>query len=520
MAHEQNIIDTDLLFQIDAITREIVNMSLQKTRLIQFDHNSERFGFECPRYIEGHDMADCDKIEIHYINISSNEENYNSDVYLVSDKQVSPDKDDTVVFSWLISSNATQYAGTLSFLIRFVCHEGNSPVYIWNSSIFRSISVAEGMNYSAEVVEEYSDVLAAKLDKNQGAANVGKMLVVDEYGNLSLTDSIKADSKSAYEIAKENGFVGTVEEWLASLKGESGATPYIQDGYWYIDGKNTGVKAQGNLITTAIPVKITDTESYKQEQTHDANTLYMFTDDPILEEITPTVSLTKEDGKTTLSVTDVNGTNTVEILDGAKGEKGEKGETGAKGDTGETGAKGDTGAEGVSPTVTINEGEGQRTLEIVDKNGTHSTTIKDGVSPTVSLTKDGITTTLSITDKNGTQSADIIDGSSISIYRNIITLYYSKGELIIERYSKEKLSRTLAGSRSLTNILSDLGIKDDVTTLAIIGGKYNDIPIYHGRFIDENQLIIEHSSSSLAGLTSATVNCSTGLSAKIVSYAV
>ena len=29
--------------------------------------------------------------------------------------------------------------------------------------------------------------------------------------------------KSAYDIAVENGFVGTVQEWLASLKGETGA---------------------------------------------------------------------------------------------------------------------------------------------------------------------------------------------------------------------------------------------------------------------------------------------------------
>lgn len=44
--------------------------------------------------------------------------------------------------------------------------------------------------------------------------------------------------KSAYQIAIENGFVGTVEDWLASLKGEKGA-----DGKDGIDGKN-GVDGQ------------------------------------------------------------------------------------------------------------------------------------------------------------------------------------------------------------------------------------------------------------------------------------
>lgn len=47
-----------------------------------------------------------------------------------------------------------------------------------------------------------------------------------------------AQGKSAFEIAVENGFVGTVEEWLESLKGEKGA-----DGKDGINGKN-GVDGQ------------------------------------------------------------------------------------------------------------------------------------------------------------------------------------------------------------------------------------------------------------------------------------
>ena len=64
--------------------------------------------------------------------------------------------------------------------------------------------------------------------------------------------------KSAYEIAKENGFNGTETEWLASLKGEPGAagangkdgengkTPYIGDnGNWYIGADDTGKPSRG-----------------------------------------------------------------------------------------------------------------------------------------------------------------------------------------------------------------------------------------------------------------------------------
>ena len=67
------------------------------------------------------------------------------------------------------------------------------------------------------------------------------------------TGATGANGKSAYDIAKENGFEGTVEEWLESLRGPkgedgaSGATPKIEigpDGKWYINDENTWVNAR------------------------------------------------------------------------------------------------------------------------------------------------------------------------------------------------------------------------------------------------------------------------------------
>lgn len=47
--------------------------------------------------------------------------------------------------------------------------------------------------------------------------------------------------KSAYEIAIDNGFEGTEQEWLKSLQGE---TPYIgENGNWFVGTLDTGVSA-------------------------------------------------------------------------------------------------------------------------------------------------------------------------------------------------------------------------------------------------------------------------------------
>ena len=160
MAHLHNVIDSDAHFVIDPITRKIKNLS-KKNNLIQFDHNSERFSFELNRLVDGHDMMSTDKIEIHYINISANRNEQSEDVYLVDDLSLVKYTEDTVVFSWLLSANATKYAGTLNFLIRFVCLDGEKVEYSWNTSIFSDITIENSMSNSEAVIAEYSDVLEA-----------------------------------------------------------------------------------------------------------------------------------------------------------------------------------------------------------------------------------------------------------------------------------------------------------------------------------------------------------------------
>lgn len=59
------------------------------------------------------------------------------------------------------------------------------------------------------------------------------------------------DGKSAYELAVDNGYSGTIQQWLDSLKGQDGTngtngiTPHIDQttGNWFIGETNTGVKA-------------------------------------------------------------------------------------------------------------------------------------------------------------------------------------------------------------------------------------------------------------------------------------
>jgi hypothetical protein len=186
LAHKHSVYDTDAHFKIDGATRAVKNDSATKTVLVQHDHNSERFTFELPRYVDGHDMSLCNVVQIHYINIDSTKAKSYSGVYEVDDLQVSPDSDDVVICSWLISRNATQFVGNLSFVIRFACISDEND-YVWNTAKHTNIFVTEGIYNGEAVAEEYADILdqwSSRLERLENALDDGNII---EDGSFSVT---------------------------------------------------------------------------------------------------------------------------------------------------------------------------------------------------------------------------------------------------------------------------------------------------------------------------------------------
>lgn len=201
------------------------------------------------------------------------------------------------------------------------------------------------------------------LGSTEGAVISADEVSVSEDGSAAA--SVGEDlprGKSAYEIAKENGFNGTETEWLASLKGEPGApgapgkdgedgkTPYVGDnGNWYIGADDTGKPSRGA----------------KGEPGQDG--------------VTPTFII--ESVETGEPGTDAEVTMTGDAPNhGLKFviPRGDKGDTGVKGEPGSPGAKGDKGDPGATPNLTI----GTVTTLEAGQNATASIT---GESPNLTL---------------------------------------------------------------------------------------------------------------------------------------
>lgn len=182
MEHKHLVHDSDTRFIINPTTRQIRNESNRKTVLIQNDHNSERFTFELAKIVEGHDMSTCNKVEVHYLNISKDGKTKNTGMYTVEDLHVDGDN---VVCSWLISNNATRLVGSLSFLLRFKCVEDDVITYAWHTAVHSSIYVSEGINADdtfeleyVDIIEQWKDAVTREIT-NSVNANVSEWAEVE-----------------------------------------------------------------------------------------------------------------------------------------------------------------------------------------------------------------------------------------------------------------------------------------------------------------------------------------------------
>ena len=156
MPHRTKIKDKDPFFEVDAITRMIKPKSTSKTTVIQYDHNSERFTFSLPRTIEGHDMMESTKAEVHYVTAKDE----TPGLYVMEDLHIDPEDESKVICTWLLSQNVTIEPGAIKFSLRFSCvGEDGEILYAWNTAPYVGISVAPGIYNADVIIEQYADIL-------------------------------------------------------------------------------------------------------------------------------------------------------------------------------------------------------------------------------------------------------------------------------------------------------------------------------------------------------------------------
>lgn len=173
---------------INGNTRDIVVPDEYHIFGVESDENVTRIPFICPKIVGDNVDLTGYSIYINYINGAGL-----GGIYVVDDVVA---RGDNITFSWLLSRNVTAKAGTVSYIICAKKSGTDTKVTNeWNTKIATG-TVSSGIETYDTVVQQSSDVINKLLKLTQG--------------------------QSAYDIAIDNGFVGTKAAWLESLKGKEG----------------------------------------------------------------------------------------------------------------------------------------------------------------------------------------------------------------------------------------------------------------------------------------------------------
>ena len=140
--------------------------------------------------------------------------------------------------------------------VEFALKKDGNLLTVSNTFLFEVISTINGTNTAAFLGDDSEKTIAEQIDE------INKLLTgAEETLNEVITNYIEENSeklkgpqgKSAYQVAVEDGFVGTEEEWLESLKGKDGQNGRDgQNGTNGIDGQDGEDGIDGVTFTPTV----------------------------------------------------------------------------------------------------------------------------------------------------------------------------------------------------------------------------------------------------------------------------
>ena len=130
-------------------------------------------------------MSLSNKVEVHFLNINSKTRQTNPGIYNVVDFDVDAEDNTKVLGTWLVSREATKYPGSLNFVIRFSClADDNVEYYSWNTAIYTGITIADTIENTETIVEDYVDIFRQWLDTLEMAGSTGDIYAISDDGTI------------------------------------------------------------------------------------------------------------------------------------------------------------------------------------------------------------------------------------------------------------------------------------------------------------------------------------------------
>ena len=175
---------------IDSNTREIIFLDNSECFGVEFDKNTQRIEFSCPKIVgDNLDLTKC-TCRINYMNAKGFRDSYLIDDILVDG--------DNITFTWALKSKVTAGRGVCLFI--FCARQVTETGVIekeWNTTVAKA-SIKRGLETNSHIEEEYSDILESILLK---------------INSVSLTTAVNAEStnenvptaKAVYDALQDIG---------------------------------------------------------------------------------------------------------------------------------------------------------------------------------------------------------------------------------------------------------------------------------------------------------------------------
>lgn len=173
---------------IDSNTREIIFLDNSECFGVEFDKNTQRIEFSCPKIVgDNLDLTKC-TCRINYMNAKGFR-----DSYLIDD--VFADGDN-ITFTWKLKGKVTAGRGNCLFI--FCARQVNENGVIekeWNTTVAKA-SIKRGLETNSHIEEEYSDILESILLK------INSVSLTTEVNSESTNENVPT-AKAVYDALQD-----------------------------------------------------------------------------------------------------------------------------------------------------------------------------------------------------------------------------------------------------------------------------------------------------------------------------
>ena len=181
---------------IDSNTREIIFLDNSECFGVEFDKNTQRIEFSCPKIVgDNLDLTKC-ICRINYMNAKGYRDSYLIDDILADG--------DNITFTWKLKGKVTAGRGNCLFI--FCARQVNENGVIekeWNTTVAKA-SIKRGLETNSHIEEEYSDILESILLK------INSVSLTTEVNSESTNENVPT-AKAVYDALQDIGIPSSTD---------------------------------------------------------------------------------------------------------------------------------------------------------------------------------------------------------------------------------------------------------------------------------------------------------------------